>query len=280
MAQGVAPTTRQGESQPQRPELRGLAQVQQVLAIASGKGGVGKTTVAVNLALALAAAGKRVGLLDADVYGPSVPIMLGLNEVPEWEGKTILPVRKFGLAIMSLGMLSEKGQAIIWRGPMVGKAIRQLLDQVRWGELDFLVIDLPPGTGDPSISVAQLIPAASVVIVTTPQEVALADVRRSVKLFRAFGLNILGLIENMSYFVCGHSPEPIRIFGAGGGEKLSEETGVPLLGSIPIALDISAAGDRGVPLLAADPDSENSRIFSRIAEKIATTAGAPPVGGP
>jgi ATP-binding protein involved in chromosome partitioning len=203
---------------PQHP-LAGLKKVRHVLAVASGKGGVGKTTLAVNIALALAREGKRVGLLDADVYGPSVPVMLSLTEPPPWENNMMIPVRKFDLKIMSLGMMAKKGKAFIWRGPMVGKAIRQLLEQVLWGELDYLVVDLPPGTGDPSMTVAQGIPNASVLMVTTPQEVALADVRRAVELFREYKLNMVGLVENMSYFMCGHTSEPIEIFGHGGGRN-------------------------------------------------------------
>jgi len=253
----------------------GIEKVQHVLAVASGKGGVGKTTIAVNIALALAAEGNQVGLLDADVYGPSVPVMLGLYEAPEWENKMIIPVQKFGLQVMSLGMLSKEGQAFIWRGPMVGKAIKQLLGQVMWGELDYLVVDLPPGTGDPSITVAQSIPKAAVLMVTTPQEVALADVRRSVGLFRSFDLNIIGLVENMSYFMCGHSSEPIEIFGTGGGSKLSEELGLPLLGEVPIELEIRQGGDSGEPLMISAPKSDAAHRFQSIARKILAEIGHP-----
>ena len=214
---------------PQHPPA-GLSKVRHVLAVASGKGGVGKTTLAVNIALALAREGQRVGLLDADVYGPSVPVMLALSEPPPWENNMMIPVKKFDLQVMSLGMMVEEGKAFIWRGPMVGKAIRQLLEQVLWGELDFLVVDLPPGTGDPSMTVAQAIPEASVLMVTTPQEVALADVRRAVELFREFNLNIIGLVENMSYFMCGHSAEPIEIFGRGGGGKIESRIGFAAVG--------------------------------------------------
>ncbi len=271
MSKFMARTAELEQQQTLESSAHGLDQVSQVLAVASGKGGVGKTTIAINLALALAAQGKRVGLLDADVYGPSVPVMLGLNQPAKWEGKTLIPVEKYGLAIMSLGILSEEGQAIIWRGPMVGKAIHQLLEQVRWGRLDFLVVDLPPGTGDPSITIAQQIPDSSVLLVTTPQEVALADVRRAVGLFRTFDLNIIGLVENMSYFMCGHTVEPIEIFGifgAGGGQKLSEETGVPLLATIPIEMEISRAGDSGTPLLVSAPDSDPARVFRALAKKV------------
>lgn len=259
---------------PQHP-LVGLKKVRHVLAVASGKGGVGKTTLAVNIALALAREGNRVGLLDADVYGPSMPVMLDLKESPEWENKMMIPVRKFGLQIMSLGMMAKEGQAFIWRGPIVGKAIRQLLGQVLWGELDYLVVDLPPGTGDPSITVAQSIPNAMILMVTTPQEVALADVRRAVELFRKFDLNIVGLVENMSYFMCGHSSEPIDIFGRGGGARLSEELGLPLLGDVPIELEIRASGDAGVPLMVSAPDSEVGRTFQTIVRSILAEVARP-----
>jgi ATP-binding protein involved in chromosome partitioning len=251
-----------------RDALLGLEKVRHVLAVASGKGGVGKTTLAVNIALALARQDKRVGLLDADVYGPSVPVMLGLDEAPGRDNNMIVPIRKFGLKIMSLGMVAKEGQAFIWRGPMVGKAIRQLLGEVLWGELDYLVVDLPPGTGDPSITVAQTIPKASILMVTTPQEVALADVRRAVQMFRRYELNIVGLVENMSYFMCGHTEEPIEIFGHGGGTKLSEELDLPLLGSVPIDLALRAGGDSGVPLMVSAADSETGRIFQTIGSKI------------
>jgi ATP-binding protein involved in chromosome partitioning len=252
---------------PKHP-LVGVEKVRHVLAVASGKGGVGKTTIAVNVALALAEKGNRVGLLDADVYGPSVPVMLGLNDPPAWENQMMIPAEKFGLKIISLGMLTEKNQAIVWRGPLVSKAISQLLGQVLWGDLDFLVVDLPPGTGDPSITIAKSIPRAAVLMITTPQEVALADVRRSVDLFRKFDMQIAGLVENMSYFLCGHTDKPIEIFGHGGGVKLSEELDLPLLGKIPIDLEIGKGGDSGIPLMASAPNSEAGRIFQNIAKKI------------
>lgn len=253
---------------PKHP-LVGLEKVRHVLAVASGKGGVGKTTIAVNVALALAAMDRKVGLLDADVYGPSVPVMLALEGAqPEEENEAILPAEKFGLRIMSLGMLTAKGQPVVWRGPLVAKAIKQLLGQVMWGDLDYLVVDLPPGTVDPSITISQSIPHAAILMVTTPQEVALADVRRSIDLFRKFEMFIVGLVENMSYFQPEHSEKPIAIFGEGGGEKLSREFGLPLLGKIPIDLAIGRCGDSGVPLMVSSPDSETGRVFQGIADKI------------
>lgn len=253
---------------PKHP-LVGIEKVGHTLAVASGKGGVGKTTIAVNVALALVKQGKKVGLLDADVYGPSVPLMLGLSgQNPEMEHGMLIPVEKFGLKIMSFGMLLRENQAAIWRGPLVSRAITQLLGEVMWGELDYLIIDLPPGTGDPSITIAQAIPKMQVLMVTTPQEVALADVRRAIELFSKQKREVLGFIENMSYFQCAHSAKHIDIFGHGGGEKLSQETGLPLLGAIPIDLEIGQGGDRGVPLMISSPTSDTARIFEDIAMKV------------
>ena len=181
----------------------------------------------------------------------------------------IIPKEKYGLRIMSLGMTASSNEAFIWRGPLVSKMIHQLFDQVNWGELDYLVIDLPPGTGDPSIAVAHAIPHCSILMVTTPQEVALADVRRAIELFHKTGQTIVGLVENMSYFICSHSEQPIEIFGHGGGEKLHEETGIPLLGTLPIDLELQQGGDSGVPLLVSLPDSATSNVFRTIAKKIA-----------
>ena len=251
-----------------KPPLKGIEKVRHFIAVASGKGGVGKTTIAVNLALSLARNGFRVGLLDADIYGPSIPLMLAIPGPLEEEEGMVLPNEKFGLRIVSMGMTAGQDEAFIWRGPLVSKMIRHLLGQVKWGELDYLVIDLPPGTGDPSITVAQAIPDASIVIVTTPQKVSLVDVRRSITLFKKHNLRIAGLIENMSYFQCSHSTEPIEIFGHGGGEQLSRETGLPLLGAVPFDLDLGKGGDSGVPLLVSAPDSETGLIFQQVAREL------------
>jgi len=249
--------------------LKGIANVKHFLAVASGKGGVGKTTIAVNTALALAQNDFKVGLLDADVYGPSVPLMLGLKKAVDKVDGMIIPEEKYGLQVMSLGMTAGQDEAFIWRGPLVSKMIHTLLDQVQWGDLDYLVIDLPPGTGDPSITIANALPDCSILMVTTPQEVALADVRRSISLFNKTGKTILGLVENMSYFVCEHSPEPIEIFGSGGGEKLSQESGIALLGALPLDPALRVGGDTGVPLMVSAGKSATGLIFTDIASKVA-----------
>jgi len=248
--------------------LKGIEKVHHFIAVASGKGGVGKTTVAVNIALGLAQKGLRIGLLDADVYGPSIPLMLDLPDALEEEEGMIIPRQKYGLRIVSMGMTAGQNEAFIWRGPLVAKMIRSLLGQVQWGELDYLVIDLPPGTGDPSITVAQAIPEAAILMVTTPQNLSLADVRRAITLFRKHNLHIVGLLENMSYFKVSQSANPIEIFGRGGGEKLSRETGLPLLGAVPIDLEIGRGGESGVPLMVAAPESETGLIFQHVVEAI------------
>jgi ATP-binding protein involved in chromosome partitioning len=251
-----------------RAPLKGIAKVKNFLAVASGKGGVGKTTIAVNVALALVKQGCTVGLLDADVYGPSVPLMLGLSGALDQEDNMIVPSEKYGLRIVSLGMTAGQNEAFIWRGPLVSKMIRQLLDKTRWGEIDYLVIDLPPGTGDPSITVAQALPHCSILMITTPQEVALADVRWAIGLFKKIGQPIAGLVENMSYFLPAHSTEKIEIFGSGGGEILSKEADIPLFGAIPLDLEMRQGGDSGVPLMVSAPDSSTGLIFQTIAQKV------------
>lgn len=251
-----------------RAVLKGIVDVKNFLAVASGKGGVGKTTIAVNVALALVKKGYKVGLLDADVYGPSIPLMLDITEAVDKDNDMIVPQEKYGLRVMSLGMTAGQNEAFIWRGPLVSKTIQQLLGQVKWGKLDYLVLDLPPGTGDPSITIAQALPRCRILMITTPQEVALADVRRSIALFNKTGHSIVGLVENMSYFLCSHSPHPIEIFGSGGGERLSQETDIPLLGSVPLDLDLRQGGDSGVPLMVSAPDSVAGQILLTIAQKL------------
>ncbi|MDY0039610.1 MAG: Mrp/NBP35 family ATP-binding protein [Desulforhabdus sp.] len=253
--------------------LKGIDKVRRFIAVGSGKGGVGKTTVAINLALALSRQGFDVGLLDADLYGPSIPTMLDLSERPRAESGMMLPLEKYGLKIISIGFLTEGSQPLIWRGPLVAKTLKQLLDEVMWGELDYLVVDLPPGTGDPSITIAQSIPSVSVVVVTTPQEVALADVRKAIGMFREMNIKVAGIVENMSYFMCGHSSQKIEIFGTGGGESISRRMGIPLLGSIPIDIELRKGGDRGVPLMVDSPETETGELFKGIAERLIGRAG-------
>jgi ATP-binding protein involved in chromosome partitioning len=253
--------------------LPGIESVERFVAVASGKGGVGKTTVAVNLAVALARRGLNVGLLDADIYGPSVPTMLGLHVRPSTEEGMVEPPERFGLKVMSVGFLIDEDQPVIWRGPMVSKMIMEFLGKIAWGALDCLVVDLPPGTGDPSITIARALPRAGVVIVTTPQSVALADVRKAVSMFRKLDKPILGVVENMAYFRCAHSDEKIPIFGMGGGEALSRELGIPLLASVPISLELRESGDNGMPLVRAQPDDPTSSLFGSIADQLLAAHG-------
>ena len=263
------------EKAPRKIHLPGIEKVGRFIAVASGKGGVGKTTVAVNLALALRGQGYKVGLLDADVYGPSIPVMLGLHGHPEGEGGMLVPSERFGVKIMSLGFLIDEDQPVVWRGPMVSKAIMEFLGKVAWGELDYLVVDLPPGTGDPSITIARALPRADVVNVTTPQAVALADVRKAMSMFRKLDKPVLGVVENMAYFRCAHSDEKIPIFGTGGGKTLSREFDTPLLASLPISLELRESGDIGVPLVKAQPDSPIGRAFDGLADRVAQHRASP-----
>ena len=255
-----------------RPARTGIPGIRHIVAIASGKGGVGKSTVAVNVACGLTRLGHRTGLLDADVYGPSVPTMLGLtDEKPEVRpDRRIVPVEKFGLRAISMGMFVGERTPVIWRGPMVTKLITEFFKNVEWGELDFLVLDLPPGTGDAQLTVAQQVPLAGGVIVTTPQDVALLDVKRGITMFQQVNAPVLGVVENMSYHLCPGCGARADIFGHGGGENMAREYGVPFLGEIPLLSEIRAAGDRGVPIVAADPDHPQSRAFIDVAGAIDT----------
>lgn len=243
--------------------------VKSTIAVASGKGGVGKTTVAVNLAIALAQSGAQVGLMDADIYGPNIPIMVGINQPPRAVGERIIPLEAYGIKLMSMGFLVPPDQAVIWRGPMLHNAIRQFLTDVEWGELDYLVIDLPPGTGDVQISLAQSVPLTGGVVVATPQPVALADVVKGITMFRRLDVPVLGVIENMSYFICPHCNQRTEIFAHGGAEQLAQELGVPFLGAIPLDVAIRVGGDNGQPVTALAPDSPYALPFKTIAEKVA-----------
>lgn len=240
-----------------------------IVAVASGKGGVGKSTVATNLALALAQMRPQVGLLDADVFGPSVPLMLGIEEKGRpGEGRRLQPAEKHGLRVISMGMFLGESTPVVWRGPMVTKLVTEFLRNVEWGRLDVLVLDLPPGTGDVQLTLMQQVPLSGGVIVTTPQDIALADVRRGIAMFQQMKAPILGLIENMSYHLCPGCGARAELFGHGGGAAMAEEAGIPFLGEVPLVRAIREAADAGVPIVAADPSHPQSRAFREIAERI------------
>jgi ATP-binding protein involved in chromosome partitioning len=243
--------------------------VKQVIAVSSGKGGVGKSTVAVNLAVALAQSGARVGLMDADVYGPNIPMMMGVPTPPAQQDGKIKPAESHGVKLMSMGFFVPEDTAVVWRGPMIHTAIQQFFRDVLWGDLDFLLIDLPPGTGDAQLTLSQLVPLCGAITVTTPQEVALHDVRKGMMMFQKVNVPLLGIVENMSYFVCGHCGERTEIFSTGGGERAAEKLGVPFLGRIAIDPEIRAGGDRGQPIVVSHPDSPQAASFRQIAQKIA-----------
>ena len=260
----------------QVPPRQSIPGVRQVIAVSSGKGGVGKSTVAVNLACALAASGLRVGLLDADIYGPNAPTMLGVaDRTPEVRqgpgGEQILvPINTCGIAMVSMGLLIQENQPVIWRGPMLNGTIRQFLYQVDWGERDVLVVDLPPGTGDAQLTVAQAVPMAGVLIVTTPQQVSLQDARRGLAMFLQMGVEVLGVVENMSAFVPPDRPDHrYAIFGSGGGRRLAEEAEVPLLAELPMEMGVLEGGDRGLPVALAAPESLSGRAFAALARDLA-----------
>lgn len=251
-----------------------LPDVKNVIAVGSGKGGVGKSTVAVNLALALKQEGAKVGLLDADLYGPSVPIMCGVKEGEKPNlapGNRILPLNRFGMPLMSMGFLIGSQDAVVWRGPMLAKMIQQFLEQVDWGSLDYLIIDLPPGTGDIQLTLSQLIPISGAVVVTTPQDVALADVLRAVKMFQMTHVPLLGIIENMSSFDCPHCHETTPIFGGTPDKKKYREMDLHFLGELPLEVETRIAGDRGVPIVEKDPKSKQAERFRAIARQLAAS---------
>ncbi len=257
-----------GQSRPLIENL--LPSVKNVIAVASGKGGVGKSSVAVNLALALKKSGAKVGLLDCDIYGPSLPLMLGLQgESPEQVNEKIVPIEKFGMQTMSMGFFIDEDQPVIWRGPMLMGMITRMLSDVAWGELDYMVLDLPPGTGDIQLTLTQKIPLAGAVIVSTPQELAMLDVRKGLMMFRKVDVPIIGIVENMSYFICPCCNTRSDIFSTGAVHKECERLKLPLLGEIPISPSIREGGDRGKPVCEADPESEIARSFSELAGRVA-----------
>ncbi len=244
--------------------------IRNILAVGAGKGGVGKSTTSVNIAVALARKGARVGLMDADVYGPNIPQMLGITAAPEVsEEKKIVPPEAHGIKVISMGMLVAPDQPVIWRGPMLHGAVQQFMRDVVWGELDYLIVDLPPGTGDVSLSLSQSVPVAGAVVVTTPQGVSVSDVRKAVAMFRQLNIPLLGVVENMSYFVCGHCNERTEIFGHGGGKRMAEELSVPFLGEVPIDTRVRSGGDEGAPIVSLAPDAAAAQAFVDVAGKVA-----------
>ena len=248
-----------------------LPNVKNIVAVSSGKGGVGKSTVAVNLAVSLALDGARVGLMDADVYGPNVPLMLGVEQKqPEVRANQMIPIEAHGVKMISMAVLAPPDKPMILRGPMLHGIVRQFLTDVNWGELDYLIVDMPPGTGDVQLSLAQLVPVQGAVLVTTPQIVSLADVRRALKMFETVAVPVLGIVENMSYFVPPDMPEKrYDIFGAGGGSSFADEMGVPFLGEVPLGMEVRQAGDKGVPVVISNPESPQANAFRRVAEEVA-----------
>jgi ATP-binding protein involved in chromosome partitioning len=266
------PQQQQRVAAPQPVAYPGLGKV---IAVSSGKGGVGKSTVAVNLAVALAQRGVRVGLMDADIYGPNVPRMLGVNAPPPVIDQKIVPLESFGVKVMSIGFLMERDQPAIWRGPIVMKVVTQFLRDVRWGELDVLLVDMPPGTGDAQLSLVQATQVAGALIVTTPQDVATGDALRGAKMFLRVGVPVLGIVENMSWFECPHCGKPTPLFGSGGGQRLADELDLELLSQIPLYPRVMEGGDTGRPIVAHDPESGAARAIARLAERIESSLGTP-----
>jgi len=249
--------------------LPGIPGVEAVIAVASGKGGVGKSTTAVNLALGLRDLGLKVGMLDADIYGPSLPKLLAIKEKPQTIGGTRLkPIDRYGLTVMSIGFLIDEDTPMIWRGPMVMSAITQMLREVEWGKLDIMVVDMPPGTGDAQLTMAQQVPLKGAVIVSTPQDLALIDARRGVSMFKRVNVPVLGIVENMSYFLCPHCGERSDIFGHGGAHKEADRLGVPFLGEVPLHMSIREKSDAGLPVVATEPDGPHAKIYRDIAAKV------------
>jgi ATP-binding protein involved in chromosome partitioning len=258
----------------------GVPGIRAIIAVASGKGGVGKSTVAVNLALGLKRLGKKVGILDADIYGPSMPRLLGISGKPRvTEDKKIVPMEKYGIRVMSIGFLIEEDRATVWRGPMVAGALQQMLTDVAWGDLDVLVVDMPPGTGDAQLTLAQRVPLAGAVIVSTPQDIALIDARRGLAMFRRVEVPVFGIVENMSYFICPHCGEASEIFGHGGARETAAQLGCDFLGEVPLHIAIRETSDGGAPIVETQPDSPQAQAFMDIAAEVADKLYAGAQGG-
>ena len=261
--------TAQVRAAPQEAGRAPVEGVKNIIAVGAGKGGVGKTTVAVNLAIALAQRGSRVALLDGDMYGPNIPILLGLRTQLETDGQKIVPAKRYGVQAVSLGFLTPDDAPVIWRGPMLHGAITQFFRDVRWDNVDYLIVDMPPGTGDIALSLSQTVPVAGAVVVTTPQMVSLADTRRAVQMYRKLNIPTIGLIENMSHFVCPGCGHETDVFGQGGGERLADELSVPFLARIPLYAPVRTGGDSGVPIVVGDPESAAARALMSAAERVA-----------
>src|SRR4026208_648590 len=262
------------------PKGRGLGEkvviegVRNIVAVSSGKGGVGKSTVAVNIAVSLALDGARVGLMDADVYGPNVPLMLGVSDArPEVDVNRLIPIEAYGVKLMSMALLQPGDKPMIVRGPILHGLVKQFLSDVNWGELDYLIVDMPPGTGEVQLSLAQLVPVQGAVLVTTPQDVAIADVRRALRMFETVAIPILGVVENMSYFIAPDTGNRYDIFVEGGGKKLAAMYSVPFLGSIPLGIGVREGGDKGVPIVVSQPDSPQAQAFRKVSEEVARQGG-------
>jgi ATP-binding protein involved in chromosome partitioning len=271
----------QHAQQQAQPTSKLLDHVGAVIAVASGKGGVGKSTTAVNLALAFAQSGLSTGILDADIYGPSLPLLLGITEKPDSpDGKTLMPIEKFGLKCMSIGFMVPADSPMIWRGPMVMGALEQMMRDVQWGPLDVLIVDMPPGTGDAQLTMAQRVALAGAVIVSTPQDLALLDARKGLNMFRKVEVPVLGIIENMSYFICPHCNERSDIFSHGGARSAAASMGVNFLGEVPLEMAIREAADSGIPIVAADPDGPHAAAYRRIADALMPTIKAGTASGP
>ncbi|MEM8748930.1 MAG: iron-sulfur cluster carrier protein ApbC [Pseudomonadota bacterium] len=266
---------------PQQPNTQiGVEGVKHIVAVASGKGGVGKSTTAINLALALRDQGLRVGILDADIYGPSLPRLMGINGKPEAEGRVLKPMEGYGLKVMSIGFLVAEDTPMIWRGPMVISALTQMLREVDWAPLDVLVVDMPPGTGDAQLTMAQQVPLSGSVIVSTPQDLSLIDARKGLNMFRKVSVPILGIVENMSTFICPKCGERTDIFGHGGAEQEAEKLDIPFLGAVPLHMDIRSNSDAGTPVVASQPDGPHAQVYREIARKVADGLGEAVQAGP
>ncbi len=261
-------------ARPSAPTPKHYPSLGRIIAVSSGKGGVGKSTVAVNLAVALAAAGKRVGLMDADIYGPNIPRMMGVSGQPSVINEKIIPLEAHGVKLISLGMMIEPDQPAIWRGPIVMKIITQFLADVAWGQLDYFFVDMPPGTGDAQLSLVQATQVDGAIIVTTPQEVSVGDALRGVKMFQRVGVPVIGIVENMSWFECPHCGKPSALFGSGGGEKLAKTVELPLLGQVPLYPRVMEGGDAGIPIVISDAGSSAARALEKIATAVAAAAKA------